>query len=169
MKNSFIKDNRGVSLIEMIVIILIIGILSTATVISVGYVHRMNSLSCASNINMVLEQTRLKTMSKESGTISLVIYLKDKNYYMALATTNGSERVLSEETLIGSEGLNIEFKEADGRTVTLNNLNYEYEIKFVKGTGAFDTSLKEIVINGQKKVSVILVKETGRSYVEKWE
>lgn len=168
MKNSIIKDNRGISMVEMIVIILIIGILSTATIISVGSVHRMNALSCASNINMLLEQTRLRTMSKENGAISLVIYIKDKNYYAAVVTTNGDKRVLSDETLLGSEGLNIEFKENNGYIRTINS-NDEYEIKFVKGSGAFDTTLNEIIINGQKKVSVLLVKETGRSYIEKWE
>lgn len=163
-------DNKGVSLIEVIVVILILAILSTAGIISVGYLHRVNASACASKLNSSLEQTRLKTMSKQEGKISLAIYAKNKNYYAAVCTDTNGTPVYDEGVLLGSTSLSIEVKMNDGTVTTLSgNDGTEYRINFVKGSGAFSSDINEIVVKGTKEVTVKLVKETGRSYIVRQE
>ena len=169
-KTKYTLSNKGVSLIEVIVVILILAILSTAGIISVGYIHRVNASSCAAKLNSALEQTRNKTMSKQEGRISLVIYTKDKNYYAAICTDNAGTSEYDEGTLLGSTSLSLNVKTSDGTVTKLSDSEgMEYRINFVKGSGAFSSDIDEISVKGTKEVIIKLIKETGRSYIMKQE
>lgn len=52
------KSNQGFSLIEVIVVVLIIGLLSTVTIMSISYAYGSNAKRTADKISSLLDLTR---------------------------------------------------------------------------------------------------------------
>lgn len=149
-------NQAGMSLVELIVVILIMGILSVGSAIGISYVTKMNSASAAEKIQSMLERTRLTTLSSESD-VKMLLGKDSEGFYCKLM--DGTNEV--EKVKLGGDALTIT---AGGATVdSSSDIVFQYN----KSNGAFQAgSYDSIVITGSETKTVRLVTATGRTYIE---
>ena len=164
-----LKQNKGFSLIEVIVIVLILGIVSTVTVLGVGYAYGSSANKTANKLSSLLDLTRTQSMAMVEG--SLVLRLsKETNgstYAITLQTNTidgiTTTQELSREELCNS-GLSV-FLHTGGIETELTTDAF-VDLSFKKNTGALLGGVTQIRLQGSKTAFVIIVKETGRNYVK---
>ncbi len=89
MKNN---KNKGFSLVEMIVTVLIVAVLATSSALLYNIVQRRSYLKCAKNTVDALNVARQAAMVRELGSDSgLVIYYYNRNYYAQVVFFDAKE------------------------------------------------------------------------------
>ncbi len=167
------KDNRGLSLVELVIIIAIMAIMIGVLVGSLGYIGNSQARSLANAIKTSIGQTRIQTMGKNEAY--LYIYRgTDNKYYKetwikagADAPVKDSTDVLgkdkpivkykikgdsTEHTISSSDGLLITFDRTNGKEINTKSLNGNNSVLCEKITVSYGT--KEYVIT--------IVPETGK-------
>lgn len=157
-------NNRGFSLIELIVVVLILGILAGVATISISQITNSNVTACTRKLSNVLDKARIDTISKVE-TVTLTVYLEDGNYY-ARITVQGNP---GEPVLLGNTGVSITAY-SSGTEYKVQDID-GIEIMYAKNSGAFIKNsdsivFDKIIIKGSRQSTIYLVKETGRCYVE---
>jgi len=146
-------NNKGFSLIELIVAVLIVAILSGGALAAFNSVRNARSESAGKILASVLKQARQKAMALDNNTeaddttsIYVELYQKNGNYVADLRwITESSDTVIVSETL-GNDGLSIIFKQ------------------YNSATGTYITTADRRVgdgTNGTKKVKMYFKKSTG--------
>ena len=158
-------NQAGMTLVELIVVILILGILSAGTAVGINYANRMDSTSAGEKLVSLLERTRVYTISAEKGSdaVSLVLTKEGNTYYGILL--NGTTEVDKVSLGNGSLTIKVTKKEASGDVTTDISLG-DFTISYEKANGAFSEEYKQIEINGTKTRYIQLVHTTGRSYLK---
>lgn len=82
------RNNKGFSLIELIVVMLIIGIVTTFVSVAVSTSNSANAKRCASSVNSLISQCRAESLGR-TGTVYLTISL-DSNRNIVCTHSNGS-------------------------------------------------------------------------------
>lgn len=159
-------NQAGMTLIELVVVILIVGILSAGAAVGINYASRMNSTSAGEKLVSLLERTRVYTLSA-NGSVKLVLTEESDTYYGILM--NGTTEV--DKVALGNGNLTINVKQAgaadgDPDVVTTISSGTPYEIVYKKENGAFADKYKQIEISGSETRYVQLVYTTGRSYLK---
>lgn len=98
------KDNRGVTLVELIIVIAIMAVVITMLGANMYYMYHSAAKGCANSLKTAIGQTRIKTMGKKETY--LYIY-KDGNGYsmktISIDSTTGSAKVETTESLVKSK------------------------------------------------------------------
>lgn len=158
-------------MVELIVIILILGILSSMLVVNLASVNGRNAADAAKKLSLLLDEVRLESMNRESGKLFVRVSV-DSTSREVKATVmydNGasSEPTEGDVTVLGNSGLSVTFVGKDAAdTVTLSAGN-SIDLKFSKSTGGFTGSPEydSVEFNGMRQATLVLVWLTGRSYV----
>ena len=152
-------NDAGMSLVELIVVILIMGILSAGSAVGITYASRMNADSAAEKLVSMLERTRVTTLAADSE-VKLYLLKEDNTYYAKLV--QGVTEV--EKLKLGNGNLSIVVKE--GPTINHNLNTQTCEVQYYKSNGAFSSPYTSVEITGSKTKTVRMVTATGRSYYE---
>ena len=154
-------NQAGMSLVELIVVVLILGILSAGAAVGAAYANNVNAKSAAEKLNSMLERTRLLTISSDVN-VEMVLF-KDSNGYCG-KIMKGSTEV--DVVHLGNDALTITVETEGGATTTIGPSSCTFAYK--KANGAFaDSCLYSVVtITGSKTKEVQLVHDTGRSYIK---
>lgn len=76
------NNNKGFSLVELIVVVLIIGVMSGSSILLYNVVQRRNYLKCSDNAVDALELARQSAMVREDGSdVGVVFFYHERNYY----------------------------------------------------------------------------------------
>lgn len=156
-------NQAGMSLLELVVVILIIGILAVGSAVGINYAGRMNATGAAEKLSSMLERTRLYTISADD-TVKLVLSKEGDHYYGKIM--KGSAEV--DKVSLGSQALTVTIKEEGQADITVATGD-EYEFSYKKENGAFtDTcTYSSVVITGASKTKTVqLVHATGRCYLK---
>lgn len=155
-------DNRGVTLIELVVVMAMIGILTGISFSAFQYIKFGDTKKCAAKIEDELDRLLVETMSK-----------KEKRYLYLFKTANGYYVVLNEdrerENLTEKEAVKIAGNsiviEKDGKELREDNM---IKIGYQKENGAFsqEAYCNQIEIKGAGIYKIHLVKDTGFHYLE---
>lgn len=154
------QNNAGMSLVEIVVVVLILGILSAGTTMGFTYIRSMDASSAAEEITSLLERTRLNTLSAEEGSDVKLELKKDGDSYYGIISQGGTEL---EKMAVGGNGLAISVTDAGGAETVVDGTPVEFT--YHKSNGAFRSSYTKIEITGSKTVTVTLVTATGRCYI----
>lgn len=170
------KDNQGVTLIELIVVILIMGVLAGGAAIGVRSLDAGNVQSTVERVSALLDYVRIENMSKDK-TYYLVIEKVDESYFAKVQYLDGVVRkdVLTEPLKLkdgtvtyyceeGSSELPYTVGEGAAPGVKL-------EISYNKGSGDFNFGssgkIKRVVIRAaSRNYTIYLVAATGKHYYE---
>ena len=169
MKKSRRKlNNAGMSLVELIVVVLIMGVLSAGAVVGLSFIRSMDASSAAESLVAALNRAKLQTQATNSGeTVKLRIVAESDGYYgKILLTTSGGSTTELDKVEIGDNALTISFAVNDSDTPTAIDSSHPCEIVYLKSNGAFDSNYTRLVVNGSDTRVVRMVKATGRCYIE---
>lgn len=165
------KDRRGMSLVEMMIVMAIMGLLSASAVSLMGRVYYANTKKTVETISNALDRLRINTMSKE-GAEYLYIYQIDQECYLI---ESGEKRdsfdgafMTEKGTKLCGGGTDIFL---DSETGTKVEGDAVIRVAYKK-SGAFNTdpvegtNVSAIVVKGSGVTSISLAGETGKHYIE---
>lgn len=164
------KDHRGLSLIEIIVVIAIMAILAGSVGIGVGMVLRRPVDECASKLQSSLQSNRITAMGKIST--KLEIYMDDGYIYIR-ETIESADGIRSTESRIGDRGILLEYKLSGSTTmIPLPEDGSPLILSFDRSSGAFkdlrDMGLpnvyceKIVISKGDRVKELTLARLTGK-------
>ncbi len=169
-------DNRGITLVEIIIIIAILGVLSGVFIGGMGYIPNSAARSLATSIKSAIGETRIKTMGKQETVLHLYKDAADGKYYKQMIyTENGTVKTDQVEiigkhhpvvtyTYEGSGGDTSATLDSDGIYIGFNRTNGKEEVIAVPGgSGKSSIICKKIVVTGGGATCTItIVPATGK-------
>lgn len=155
-------------MVEMVVVVLIIGVVSAAAVISLSTINRAKANGCTQRLTKLLDRTRNDSMSRVDGEVKLVVSKGEHAYYGTLYI--GGE--VRDEVELGDAGLTVEFFSGGVLVCTVAE-DSPFTIRFKKGNGSLvfsgagavhadNPEFDRIVITGSNTRSIRVYQETGR-------
>lgn len=169
-------DNRGLTLVEIIVIVAIMGVLTGVFIGGMGYIPNSAARGLATSIKSAIGETRIKTMGKQETVLHIYKDATDGKYYKQLIyTENGSVKNDPVEmigkhhptvtyTYEGSGGDTTATLDSDGIYIGFNRTNGKEEAIAVPGVaGKMSIVCKEIVVTGGgANCRITIVPATGK-------
>ncbi len=162
-----LRDNRGVSLLELIVVIAILAILATGTVSLFGLLRTADTAKAARLIDSVMEEVRMDTMSRSQKQYLYLYCIGDRIYLKASPQAASGEAGLDAESGRRlAKGITLFYKkETEGEDYL--EAGESLRISFERSSGAFDPGYEYIRIHGPSHTSEITcIPETGRHWVK---
>ena len=189
-----VKDEKGFSLVELIIVMGIMAIAATMIMASMGYINRGKTEKAASTLDSKLSYIQTETLTK-AGTTYLYLYPKSDGiyYFIKRAETGGNtadgdgtgfasytelNTYLTSKSIDGTRlcGSQVKASGKGGSGVTDINLaaggSDMLKIGYKKSTGAFEccnngsgSFRTSIVLTGKETFTVKLVEKTGKHKV----
>ena len=168
------KDNRGLSIIEVVIVITILAILGALMTAGISAAVSKPADECANKMVAAFNNARVTTMGKQK--IQLLIYEENSCVYlkkMIYSTKNdGTVNVDTQTTKIGAKDVKVTYKvQGDSSEIFLNG--NPMQITFLRTTGGFNklpaqnAYLEEIIIKKGGKTRTIKVSYlTGKVVLE---
>ena len=164
-------DNKGFSLIELIVVIAILGIISVGIVNTFGLLSNASAKGAANKLKTALTETRVECMSKAQA--SLHIYQNESSEYYVTLTVNDEEKA---PVKIGDSKVDITYKRSSKTAMIDQALEIPaegIEIEFDRDTGEFKPikgtefyCKKIIVTSGERRYTLTCERLTGKIILE---
>lgn len=161
------KDNDGVTLVEVLIVVAILSIAVGMAGVSVSLLYSRDSEHAAKTINTTLEKCRMNSLSREGD---FTFELDTEQQECVIMPDNDTEDLPARVTYsLESEGgydfstnkvIEIEFDKSTGRVSGLKADGVGVDIKNVNLI-----RMNAVNLSG-KRASVVLVVATGKHYVE---
>ena len=163
-------DNRGYSLIELVIVLAIIAVLMGTVFYSIILVFSANAKSCANNIQRSIGDCKVTTMGKADAYMEL-FRESDGTVYTQLLVTECDGTVTDEERQkVGTNKVYVGY-EADGDTKTSLEAGDKIVIRFDRSSGGFRPDAGGVIYKniyvegGSKKYRIEMIPFTGKSQV----
>lgn len=183
------QDNRGLSLVELIVVIAIMAVMIGIGILSISLLFGTQARGCVQNVSTMLGETKTGCLSRFDETMTLSYRTKgtDKaitsdgyyaeNYVYTInkdATSipvGGSEirRMGSKKVIITvylSDGSNFELGTSRSVTISYNRSTGAFDPVIVDGTQTDDYIEKITFASGARTYTITMVQETGKHTVQ---
>ena len=167
------KNNRGLSLIEVVVVLAIMAVVAGAGLSFMTLLTSNRVKECTNKISSTISKVRVDAMSKSKDSSGSDYYLElykgaDGKYYIR----KHLDSTIVEE-IVGGSNLTITYTENDLSASTYTISASEIlTIKFDRTTGGFKPThgtnyCKKIVVsNGSKSKTIVISPRTGKVAVE---
>lgn len=155
------SNNKGFSLIELIVVIMIMAIMTGGAVMSYNVVHDADVSAAADELTSMLTGTRKLAIAKEADTIQLAIEYDDDKFYGRIYEYDGTNWVKISEEKLGGSSLRFTI-ENSGMPIQMPTPRNKVEFNFKKSNGSLKEDYTKIIITGSKTREITVIKETGR-------
>ena len=172
------KDNKGFSMVEMIIVIAIVGILAGTVVVLSGHIKYGNTKKVAAAIDTSISKLQAYAMSK-SGKQYMYIYQSGGDYYTAKLTDNltsfdASKLNDTNGTKIANGSVEIFVNSESGDKISGHSfikLAYDksgiFDANATKaviesGGASGESEINTIVVKGGSTFTIKLIKSTGK-------
>ena len=163
------NNNRGFSLVELIVVVAIGAILIGASILSIASISGTAAKQCARNIESIINKTRVTTMGKDSAVLEIYKDASDGAYYYK-TTINGT---VSAPSKVGKSRIDVYYSMKDDYSdKTQLNSSDKIMLQFDRSSGAQKPDANGkccsriwIQKNSTEKV-ITIYKETGKVVCE---
>lgn len=135
----WVKDERGFSLIEMMVVIAIMGILTGFVFYGIHMVRGKEVEECAKKLTSQLQKTRTETMGKYKMVLEITKNEKDQvvvNKKTTKMEDDGSMTETQDSVVVGKSGVAVYYSTSDLAVETQITKEHSLVIEFDRGTGA---------------------------------
>lgn len=163
-------NNKGFSLVELIVVITIMGILTGTITLSYKLVTGSYVKECAYNTEFQLNKARQLTMGK--SRVVLKIYRDSEGtYYSELITYDADQTTVlsTEKNKLGKKSVILKYS-TDNSTYKTLEKSEAFSVEYDRASGAMkdkSNCVKEIIYsNGTKEKKIILYPDTGKLEVK---
>lgn len=126
------RDNRGMSLVELIIVIALMSIVIGMTGYGLGLINNKSVDECAKKLEMALNRNRTNAMGKKECWIEF--YLDNNKVTMYEYMVDASGNVQDSTTVIGADGVKLRLTYKDGSTVELDGTHRR--IAFTRDSGS---------------------------------
>lgn len=167
-------DNKGYSLIELVIVLAIIAIIMSTVFYSIILIFSANAKSCANNIQRAIGDCKVTTMGKASAYMTLYRNAEG-NVYTQMHVKDGGGTYpypsYGEAQKVGTQKVTVKYKPSSASAETELLAGDEIEIWFDRATGGFkeDKSGNRYdwirVEGGSKNYKIVLTEFTGKSEV----
>lgn len=177
-------NQKGYSLVELIIVLAIMGILAGASVSLFGYLAHANSKKVITSIDSTLDKLQVNSMGKKDYQYFL-LYEKNGNTYYRIVNSSSEISDFSsylsdtDGTFLSNSGIRFSYLNETGSFTDISGSNYLYISYTKKGTlsaegsnifGGVDTDsnykVGQIKISGRSENYIRLVKATGKHMVQ---
>lgn len=170
------KDNAGVSLVELLIIISIVAVLSGFGVYSMSNITGYRAKECSKKIATSISNNKVLTLGKatSTGNICWELYKKNGDYFVRTVRDAGSSEYYEETQQVSEGKLDIYYYvSAAGGTVTQTQITETQPLRFCfnRASGAICSSSSPYgaynltgirVKAGTKIYDIALVPATGK-------
>ena len=164
------RNEAGVTLIEIIIVLAIIGILASASVLLIGHLHYADTERVINNIDTSMNELQIKNISKAEQSYLYIYHLSD-GYYMRILSDDlsgfDSSKLNGDGTKLSNNTVEIYGTDAGGSRVAIKGTANYIKVSYTK-SGSFDsskTNVKEIAIEGTPQQTLTLVFDTGKHFI----
>lgn len=164
------KDNRGISLVEVMVVIAIIVVVGAVGIMSVNAMSGKPAQQCAQQVVYSLEKHRTSAMGKVKAEYVMSVDSSTNKIiakeYLSNSNTYGDPKVYE----LGAAGIKVTYVTGDG--VTHDLATEPLTLQFERSSGAFKKLAsgqycnKIIIERGGRTHEVTLVPLTGKVYID---
>lgn len=164
LKSEFLRDKKGFTFIEMILVIAILIIFASTTVIYMGHLRDINVKRAAKQVDTALDKLQVRTMSKAKIPY-MYIYCLDDGCYMKVTdeeiTSFDASKFDKNGTKIGAAAIKI-YKNDEKDASEIKGQKF-ITIVYNKSSDFNDkTNVSTIIFKGNSKHDIRLIKDTGR-------
>lgn len=173
------QDRRGMSLVEIIIVIAIIGILAGVSASLYGQIRHVNTRKVVEEVETELKRQRVSAMTK-GGKTYLYLYGLGDGYYMKTSAVKKESFdtgfFTADATKICGKNAKI-YRDSVGASGEIAEANGTFIRICYKKSGVLDynqpsgeeknTNTETVIIEGSSRYRIRLVEETGKYYVEK--
>ena len=164
MRERKLRNQNGITLVEIIIVIAIVGILASTAVMMIGHLHYADTQKVVKTLDSSLNELQVKTMSKTGDYYMYVYHLSD-GYYVQILSENLSAFDASRLTTDG--------KKLSNNTISICQDGVELpedgymKIAYTKQATfeTTNTNVQTIRIDGVPEYSIQLVYDTGKHFV----
>ncbi len=163
------KNNKGFTLVELIIVIAVMGALAGMLVSGFNYITYGNTKKCANRLLDVIDEVQMMDMTKGETTL-LGIFKKGNAYYISKEkqTKEWNKMSVASAEKIAQSNITIQWENGSGNKLTLSEGTVLW-IGFSKSSGAYLTDdwmySKDIVITGRGSYTIRQIADTGKHYL----
>lgn len=174
------QNNKGLSLVEIIIVVAIMSALTGIMSIGLSSVVSKPAEECANKMVSVLRNAKITTMGKQSITIDVSQDSAGDKIMIAETITSANGSVKTDNFKVGNTGISVKFTTKSGAEYDLSTVDH-LRLSFNRSTGGFNMAeftvegsstavtdyVKEIVVNkGKKTCSIKLAYLTGKVSIQ---
>lgn len=155
------KNNKGYSLVELIVVIAIIALLSGTAFLSISIIFGASAKTCANDIKEVLAENKVTAMGKSEAKVEIYRDATDNCIYAEQRIKEGGVWKTEKVEKIGNSRVYVSYK-PDGGAETELKVGKENALQlcFDRSNGSFSTKSDDCILCEE-----IYIKGGSRSYV----
>ncbi len=137
------RNNRGMSLVEIIIVVAILSIVAGGITLGIGFMTRKPADECANKLRAALQSNRMTTMGKLSAKIEVLVLRDDPThadgiYIKETIGTAGDASVKENMTRIGDVDITIQYTVSTGGAPVTITPGHPLELSFNRSSGAFN-------------------------------
>lgn len=165
------KNNKGYSLVELIIVVAIMAILTGVCFFSVAMIFNAGAKTCANNIKEAIAENKVTAMGKSEAMIKIYKDASDGCIYSQQWVKTGGVWDGGEPEQIGNSRVYVAYVPEGGSETELTS-GASIEICFDRGSGSFRENdagvvYSEILVQaGRRKYHLTLTKLTGKVSIE---
>lgn len=162
-KTEYFPNNKGFSIVELIIVIAIIAVLGTGAMFSISLIFSSNAKACANSLKTAIADCKVTTMGKEEAWMEIYRGSNQNVYYQIHTKKNGVEEIKDPEK-IGGDRVYLQYTDAAGTSAELTTSGSHIIVAFDRATGSFtDATCKSIeIIGGTRHYTLTFTKLTGK-------
>ena len=157
------KNNKGYSLVELIIVIVIMALLSGTVLFSISMIFGASAKACANDIKEALAENKVTAMGKSEAKVEIYRDASDNNIYIIQWVKEGgvwkpkkvddAGNAVSEK--VGNSRVYVAYEEKDSSTA-----GSSLQLCYDRGNGGFSDKSENCIL-----CKKIYVKGGSRSYV----
>lgn len=133
------RNNKGYTLIELIVVIAILTVLTGIVSIGITRILNTKAVQCAKNMESLINKVRINSMGRKAVTVEFYQDSSDGRYYAKTVTDMGYGKGTKEDTeFIGKSGITVQYT-IGGTVKTLSDTD-TFTLQFDRSSGSLKPS-----------------------------